>query len=290
MSKWSKLVVLLTIIFSVSLFAQDELSNDVKKLYNEGNLALKSRDYDLALEKYNAAVALDANFAKGHYWAGIANKMKKNYSAAEQSFKTAIAKDDSYVRAYVSLGEVQARADRFNDAIASYNKALELDASAKKAHRGLGLVYMDTKNYGKAIEMFTKATEVDAKDGLAWRGLGMANSEEGNRAAAITALTKATETMRARSRKADAFLRLGDIQLEQKNYDAAEAAYKSCLRFARKSRVKGGANYGLGFVMRGKGQRSEARKYFAQASRDNNWKRAADYEIDRIDNPHKYGE
>ncbi|MGH1362389.1 MAG: tetratricopeptide repeat protein [Calditrichia bacterium] len=290
MSKWSKLMVLVMILLSVSVFAQDELSNDVKKLYNEGNLALKSRDYDLALEKYKAAVALDANFAKGHYWAGVANKMKKNYSDAEASFKTAIAKDKSYVRAYVSLGDVQARADRYNEAINSFQAALNIDATAKKAHRGLGLVYMDMKNYAKAIGMFTKATEVNAKDGLAWRGLGMANAEEGNRDAAATALEKATSVMRAKSRKADAYLRLGDIRLEQKQYDAAGAAYKSCLRFARKSRVKGGANYGLGFVSRGQGKRSEARKYFVQASKDNNWKRAADYEIDRIDNPHKYGE
>ena len=49
-----------------------------------------------------------------------------------------------------------------------------------------------------------------------------------------------------------------------------------------------GANFGLGEVYKQLGQSQKAIEYFRKAARNRQWKAAAEYEIDIIQNPDKY--
>jgi len=105
---------------------------------------------------------------------------------------------------------------------------------------------------------------------------------------AVEAYNSALQNIRVKCQQADVFFRLGNAYSELKQYTEAEDVYKNCITNARQSVLRAGANFGLGEIYKKRGDNQQALRYYEEASRDPNWKKAAEHEIELLKNPGKY--
>lgn len=282
--KTTSILLVITIILSVTMvsFAQENATNEAKKLYNEGLGFLKRRQLDPAIEKFNAAVAKDPNLATAYYGLGLAYKFKKNYDKAEKMYKKAIEKNDKMSKFYNALGLLYTQREKYTEALNTYTAALGINPKDAKAHFGLGLVYIKRKDYTNAIAEYKKAVEAKPDYSKAWLNLGTSYYHERKYAEAEEAFNKALQYEKKRTAKGNIYLHLGNTLAKLNRKDEAVGAYENCLKTATKSYLKAAANFGLGEIYRDKGQKQKALKYFRSASRDRSWKQSALYEIDEL--------
>ena len=145
-----------------------ELAEELKQLFASiplayvsiGTGAYQSEDYDLAMEKYSAAIIYDPQSANGHVGCGLVHK---------------------------KLG-------RIDEAFTCYNKAIEVDPNCAIAFHNRGELFLARKEFRKAISDFTKAIEIDPdassydSRALAYEGAGEAAKAKDDRKTA-TGLT-----------------------------------------------------------------------------------------------------
>lgn len=118
-----KLILFIAVCFCVtSLFAQS-----AAQLKNEGNDAVKSKDYKTALAKYEAFLAAADTFddpALVYNAAYCANKIK-NYTKAEKYFAQSVANNYKTSKAYQYLANVQKQQNKNDEMVATLKKGIE---------------------------------------------------------------------------------------------------------------------------------------------------------------------
>ena len=144
---------------------ESDLAEELKQLFatiplayvSIGTDALQSGDYDLAMEKYSAAVVYDPQNADGHVGCGLVHK---------------------------KLG-------RIDDAFTCYSKAIEVDPNCAIAFHNRGELFLARKEFQKAVSDFTRAIEIDPdassydSRALAFEGAGeTAKADDDRRTAA----------------------------------------------------------------------------------------------------------
>jgi Glycosyltransferase family 9 (heptosyltransferase)/Tetratricopeptide repeat len=108
-------------------------------LHNIGEIAVRMRRWDVALELLSKAVALNPNNA-------------------------------SYQN---TLGVSLLASGRADEAFAACQRALQLDPTLSNAHSNLGICYADRGDLPSSIASFEKAIELDADNACAHDGLGL---------------------------------------------------------------------------------------------------------------------
>ncbi len=260
--------------------------NAVKKAYNDGNNAFKLGQLQEALNYYNKAISLDSTFYKAYYGRGLTLKKMRRYAEAIKSYQAAIRQNPNFAEAYFALGKIYSGLNKPNDAIKTYELAIKNNPSLYKAYYELGAVYLNKKkNYRKAAENFRKATQINPEYDLAFYSLGVSLTELGQFGDAIMALENALAVTK-RKKWADPYYRLAVIYNKQGKYSKAKAAAAEALKNKRNYAP---AAYEAGKASKDLGQYNEALNYFRIAARNRVWKRAAEYEIDLIQNRDKYG-
>jgi len=156
---------------------------DVYVMYRRGIDASRQPDIkesiEEALEWFNAALAVDPEFAAAH--AGLCDVHVEGYvwlddaahiEAAESSCTTALSLNPNLDVVYTSLGdlyEITGRLDRAEDA---YLDALEIDPENVAALIGLGEVYRQQQRPEEAEASLRQAAGLDPGDWSAYNALG----------------------------------------------------------------------------------------------------------------------
>lgn len=243
--KFSSLVVLF--ITSIA-FAQD-MSNDAKKAYNEGNKYLKSGDYEKAVKNYNEALTFGKDY-RIYYQLGITLKKQGKLKEAEQAFKDAIQVNQSFDIAY----------------------------------NGLGSTYFQNGEYAEAAEAFKKfeqltkqkSSKEQAKDNvsLALVKLAESSKKDGNYAKAVEYLNESLTFNQSDA----AYILLATTHYESGEYDKALSATESVINM-KTSRLKGAAYYYKAMAFKQKQDLNQAKENFMLAQKDPQYKKLADYEL-----------
>jgi len=278
------------LLFSLQLiWAQDDArSPEAGQAYNDGLNLVRKGKYEQAIPKFNDAVKADDNFPNAHYMLGYCYKKKNNFSAAEKEYRQAIKLNSKFEKAYEALGNLHAQSANTSEAINTFNALLVINANNAKANFGLGKIYYDQKKYTDAADKLEKAVATQSKYVAAHNILGMTYKNMRKFSNSVTAFESAIKYEKKNSKKGTYYYQLGQVQIEAKQYKAAEAALLNALKFSRNSSVVAGSNFYLGEVYKLTNRNQKALKFFERATKNNRWKQAAEYEIDLIKNPDKY--
>ena len=143
----------------------------IKKEFEDGVALSRSGDFDGALAKFNAAIAIVPSCFDCYYNIGYSQSQKKDWVKAEEAFKKAIEFKPDYVEAYNGLAQVYNAQKKFEEAQAASQKAAELAMAGGVAGGAGGVdalynVGVTAWNAGKAEEAkkaFEEALKLDPK-------------------------------------------------------------------------------------------------------------------------------
>ncbi len=243
------IAILSLILFSASFVLGQEISQDAAPLYNEGNKLIKSGQYSAAVEKYNAAIAIQEH-PNMYYQKSIAEKKLRKFKDAEKSLL----------------------------------KCLELNPDFSAAYSGLGTTYYSLKKYQLAADNFTKYLEktnnkkskkkIQKFIGLSYTQLGQQAKRDGNHQKAINYLNKAVSNYKYDS----AYLALAEIYNELGKYSEALTAADNAIN-NRKKISKGAGYYYKGLAFKGLGDTAKAIENFKVSVKDKTYKASSKYEL-----------
>ena len=148
----------------------------------------------------------------------------------------------------------------------------------------MGDIYIGLKNFEKAKQVLNMSITVNPNYARGYANLGIIHSDEENWDNAVSSLEMAVAL---NEKDSMSFFRLASAQnLKGDCQSAKEAARKSA---DLKSRF-GGAWYELGIAewWGGRGNKAGALSALERARDDRDWRKMAEYEIDKVKNPQKY--
>jgi tetratricopeptide (TPR) repeat protein len=132
-------------------------------LLSRGNMYRRTRQFDLALADYDAALRLDPNSAALYTSRGNAWRGKRDYTRALADHDKAIELDHDYAEAFSNRGNVRADRRDYDRAIADYDKAIELKPDYAIAFYNRGLAWKAKGDRTRAIADYRQALKSDAK-------------------------------------------------------------------------------------------------------------------------------
>lgn len=85
------------------------------------------REYDEAIEDYNAAIRIDGSFAPAYNNRGVIFAVLQEYEEAMSDLDRAVSLDGDYVLGYLNRGVVQAAQGNYDAAIADFEAVIDLE-------------------------------------------------------------------------------------------------------------------------------------------------------------------
>jgi type IV pilus assembly protein PilF len=137
-----------------------------------------------------------SKMAEGYYTKGLSYLQEKNYEMASVEFNRSLQHDSNYKRSYYGLGIISDYQGKLDEAAKYYQMAIDRDSEYSEAYNAIGVVYSKQKKWKEAIKAFNNA---------------LAN--------------KLYTTPHI------PYLNLGDVYMEQKDYDKAAEEYRESKRF-----------------------------------------------------------
>jgi Tfp pilus assembly protein PilF len=134
--------------------------------------------------------------AEGYYMKGLSYLQEKNYEMASVEFNRSIQNDSNFKQSYYGLGIISDYQGKLDNAAKYYLTAIDKDPDYSEAYNALGVIYSKQRKWTEAIKVFDKALS-----------------------------NKLYTTPHI------PYLNLGDLYMEQKEYEKAAEAYRESKRF-----------------------------------------------------------
>ena len=160
-------------------------NDEAIRLAKQGNQHFAAGEFDLAIECYNKAIALDPEDAEAFYNRGLAYDKKGEFDLAIQDFDQAIALNPEDAKAFYNRGVAYNKKGEFDRAIEDFNQAIALNPEYAKAFYNRGLAYIDKGEFDRAIEDFDQAIALNPEDAKAFNNRGLAKRKIGQEKEAI---------------------------------------------------------------------------------------------------------
>ena len=211
------------------------VSLEAQTCYEEGMACLEEGKLDEALEKFNAAVALDPNYVEALKDRGNAYYFKGELELALKDYLKVISLAPGIWQAYNNAANVYWDQGNIQKAMEYYEKAIEANPSECLPYSNLGLLHLDIKQYSEACEYFRKIIEIEPQNYVAYRDLGYTLYEMKQEEEAIIELQN---SLSINPDYIDPYITLGKIYynravklnrefVETENETAMEGAYNS---------------------------------------------------------------
>lgn len=165
---------------------------ELKKLFEEGVAASRSNNYDLAIEKFNAAAAVVPNCHDCYYNIGYAQLQKKDEKAAEAAWLKALEVKPDYAEALNGLATLYNNQKRFDEATAMSTKAASASGGGGSADAiyNQGIILWNQGKIPEAKAKFEEALKANPSHAEANFQFGMALLNEGKLPDAIASFEK----------------------------------------------------------------------------------------------------
>lgn len=204
-----------------------KLRRRLAETYDRHGVELQQRGQPReAIERHNAAIAVDPEYSNAHHNLGVALQATGQLDDAAAAFRHAIAKDPVAATSHCNLGLVLTELGAYEAADAALHRALELDPHSVEAQNGLGRLLECRGESDAAVAAFDNAYTLDpgnAKASFNWaHALLKAGRAEEALAAFDIVIAQAPTLAKAHSNRGAALEALMRFE------DAAEA-YRSAL-------------------------------------------------------------
>jgi tetratricopeptide (TPR) repeat protein len=166
---------------------------ELKKIFEEGVVASKGGNHDLAIEKFTAAAALMPNCYDCYYNIGFAYTQKKDDKQAEASWLKALEMKPDYAEALNALATMYNNQKRFDEAAAMGAKAASaggVGGGSADAVYNQGIILWNQGKIAEAKVKFEEALKANPNHSESHFQLGMALLNEGKLPEAIAAFEK----------------------------------------------------------------------------------------------------
>lgn len=140
-------------------------------LLGDAQLEQNPADGSPAIKSYETATKLNPKSAKGLLRMGKLYERGKNYQLALDYYKQAEAIDPNFAPAYREKAELYHKAGQDGKAVENYKKYLELNNSAE-AHERYGSFLFLTKQYKEAIDEIKGVQQKDSSSAYLYRIIG----------------------------------------------------------------------------------------------------------------------
>jgi len=263
---------------------QKALKGVAGNMFNEGNNYYRRRDYNNALDYYNKVVGIDNTFYQAHYQIGAVETRLKNNRGAIKGYAKAVEAKPDFYQGWYGLGIAKRSDGNDQGALVAFQKAIDLNPDYAKAYCAMGDIYYKTSKFAKAKSSCQQAIQVDGSYAKPYITLATINIDNKEYDQALVNLELATALDRKDSK---AWLKIAQVHNIQGNCDGAKRAARKSLDLSGKS---GGAWLELGVAeyCGGSGNKTAALNALEKARGDRTWKTYAEYEMDKIRNPHRY--
>src|SRR5262249_43300361 len=223
-----------------------------------GQVWLKRRNYDKALEQFQMAQKMDGNLALAYWGMGEVARRNEDCTTALPSLQKAVELDHKYPDAQLALGDCLTQLHRYDEAVTALNPGLNWGPKWKPRFLvALGFVELTRDSLRDAGIYFTQAREAAPDDPITNRALGDFYLKRGIGQLAIPEYEKAVELD---STDVDLRFALGKALAFDQRYDEAIAQYKWV---ADKNPDYAGAQLALGDIFYRAGQAKAS--YYAEA-------------------------
>ena len=179
----------MTIVLVPSTAANDSAkAAELKKAFEEGVTASRANQHDLAIEKFNAALAISPACFDCQFNIGVALMAKKDEKAAEEAWKKALEMKPDYAEALNALSTLYNNQKRFEEAGAMSAKAAAAGGGGGSADAvfNQGIILWNQGKIAEAKVKFEETIKLNATHADAHYQLGMAMLNEGKLAEAVT--------------------------------------------------------------------------------------------------------
>ncbi|HYM74409.1 MAG TPA: tetratricopeptide repeat protein [Candidatus Dormibacteraeota bacterium] len=147
---------------------QSNVKSDVKmdtmsvtELEKAGDAARSQKDYDLAIDYFQAALRKDRKNAVLYNKLGLAELRKDDLVRARLHFERATKLNSKYTEAVNNIGAVEYMRKNYGAAAKYFKKAVALDENHATYHVNLGAAWFSQKKMDRAIAEYTRAMELD---------------------------------------------------------------------------------------------------------------------------------
>ena len=260
------------------------IKNVAKNYFNSGNQSYKRGDLEGALLSYSNVLDVDETFYQAHYQVGVIQSKMGDKDAAVESYEKALEVNPQFYKGFFALGLAKSSMNDSDGAISALEAAININPGYDKAYGAMGDIYIGKKNYEKAKQVLNMAVTVNPNYARGYSNLGIIHADEKNWDQAVSSLEMAVAL---NDKDSMSFFRLASAHNINGNCGGAkEAARKSA---DLKSRF-GGSWFELGVAewCGGRGNKAGALNAFEKARNDRDWRKMAEYEIDKVKNPQKY--
>ena len=244
-----RITVFSLILLSSSIIFGQEMSQEAAPLYNEGNKLIKSGQYNGAIEKYDAAIAIQAH-PNMYYQKSVALKKLRKFDDAEKALLKCIELNPDFVAGYSGLGTTYYSLKKYQLAIDNFN------------------IYVEKTDNEKS------KTKIKKFIGLSYTQLGQGAKRDGKHQKAITYLEEAVKNYKYDS----AYLALAEIYIELAKYQEALTAADNAIN-NRKKIAKGAGYYYKGLAFKGLEDKEKAIENFKISKKDKTYKALSEYEL-----------
>ncbi|MBK9120896.1 MAG: tetratricopeptide repeat protein [Phycisphaerales bacterium] len=192
----------------------------------EGDAALASRNYALAVAEFREAVRLDPTFAEGHYKLGLAQKESGNLEEAASALQEAVRLDPNNAAPLFEFGEVLRLLQRSAQAIRAYVMACELEPRNFDYRFRLASAYHQSGDFEQAIAEYERALGLRPQDAFVYSNLGAALAALGRDYEAIRAYKQSLEADEAQP---IVLVNLATVYLNQERWDTARRTLEAAI-------------------------------------------------------------
>ncbi|MBU0528866.1 tetratricopeptide repeat protein [bacterium] len=218
--------------------------------YQIGQVETRLKNIRAAVNAYSKAVEAKPDFYQGWYGLGLAKKTDGDDQGALIAFQKTIDNNPGYAKAYCAMGDIYYAKGKLDQAKSSCQQAIQVDGSYATPYITLAAINIDNKEYDQALANLELATSLDRKNSQAWFKIAHVHNILGN---CIEAKSAARKSLDLDDKFGGAWLEMGIAEY------CAET-----------------------------GNKTAALNALEKARGDRTWKTFAEYEIDKIRNPHRY--
>ena len=223
-----------------------------------GQVWLRRRNYEKAVEQFELAARMDANLALAHWGQGEVLRRNEEYDKALPHFRRAVELDRKFPDAQLGLGDCYTQLKRLDEAVTTLQPGLNWGAKWRPRFLvALGFVEMARDSLRDAGIYFTQAREAAPEDPITNRALGDFYLKRGIGALAIPEYEKAVALD---STDIDLRFALGRALAFEQRYPEAILQYKWV---AERNPEYSGAQLALGDIFYRAGQAQPG--YYAEA-------------------------
>ncbi len=197
--------------------------DDYASHYNLGNLHMQRMDYEKALTAYLNAIHLRPDFVPPHVNLAFVHNVRGENDEAAASLRRAIALDPNDPIVHLNLAMLLGEMNRPEEAEQAFRRTLELDPNSAPAAYNLGVMLASDRPF-ESLRWCRKAYQLQPQEGKYGYTYAFFLRQRREIGEAVRVLK---EMLRRGVPYSDAYVLLGEIHIEQGEWDEAAGVYRS---------------------------------------------------------------